>query len=145
MHQARSLGVGFNRLDSVARAMGLGGHVDDYRAGLRSLASSDQSSVLSELGISLDGTASELDPKTLALIRLGALIAVDGSDSCYRWSVDAALAAGATVDEIVGTLMAVAATVGFARSVSAAPQVASALGYDIDQALEAFDDDDASV
>ena len=48
-------------------------------------------------------------------------------------------ASGATVDEIVGVLIAVAQTVGLARVASAAPAVALALGYDIDAALEAHD------
>ena len=47
-----------------------------------------------------------------------------------------ALAAGASIDEIVGTLIAVAPTVGLARVVSAAPELALALGYDVDAALE---------
>ena len=41
-----------------------------------------------------------------------------------------------TVDEIVGTLIAVAPIVGTARVVSAAPELALALGYDIEAALE---------
>ena len=45
-------------------------------------------------------------------------------------------AAGATVDEAVGTLLAVAPTVGFARVVAATSPLALAIGYDIDDALE---------
>ena len=51
-----------------------------------------------------------------------------------------ALAAGATVDEIVGVLIAVAPNVGLARIVSAASEVALAIGYDIDAALESDDE-----
>lgn len=47
---------------------------------------------------------------------------------------------GATVEEIVGVLIAVAPTVGVARIVSAAPELALAVGYDIDSALERFDE-----
>jgi hypothetical protein len=36
-------------------------------------------------------------------------------------------------------LIAVAPTVGLARAVSAAPELALAIGYDIDAALEAID------
>ena len=46
---------------------------------------------------------------------------------------------GATVDEIVGVLIAVAQTVGLAR-VSSPLQRSRALGYDIDAALEAHDE-----
>lgn len=54
--------------------------------------------------------------------------------------VGAPLASGATVEEIVGVLIAVAPTVGVARIVSAAPELALAVGYDIDSALERFDE-----
>jgi 4-carboxymuconolactone decarboxylase len=47
-----------------------------------------------------------------------------------------ALAAGVTVDEIVGVLIAVAPTVGIAKAVSAAPELGVAIGYDTDSALE---------
>jgi 4-carboxymuconolactone decarboxylase len=53
-------------------------------------------------------------------------------------AAEAALNAGATADEIVGTLVAVAPVTGLARVISAIPGVALAIGYDIDQAFEAF-------
>jgi hypothetical protein len=56
-----------------------------------------------------------------------------------------ALASGATVDEIVGVLIAVAPTVGLARVVSAAPEVAFAIGYDIDAALEEANGKDTTL
>ena len=52
-----------------------------------------------------------------------------------------ALTAGASIDEIVGTLIAVVPTVGLARAVSAAPELALALGYDVEAALEAPGED----
>jgi alkylhydroperoxidase/carboxymuconolactone decarboxylase family protein YurZ len=55
--------------------------------------------------------------------------------------VEAALAAGATADEIVGALIAVAPITGLARVVSATPEVALSIGYDIDQAFEASGSD----
>ena len=72
-----------------------------------------------------------------ALVRLGAALAIDAAPSWYRSNVDVAVLAGASVDEIVGTLIAIAPIVGLARVVSAAPQLALALGYDVDAALEA--------
>ena len=44
------------------------------------------------------------------------------------------------VDEIVGTLIAVAPVIGLARVVSDAPELALALGYDVEAALEAQGD-----
>ena len=52
------------------------------------------------------------------------------------------MAAGATDDEIADVLLAIAPVVGLARVVCAAPDVAIALGYDIEAALEEPDDDD---
>jgi 4-carboxymuconolactone decarboxylase len=65
---------------------------------------------------------SGLDQKTQALVRLGAALAIDAAPSSYQSMIDVALAAGADIDEVVGTLIAVAPTVGLARVVSAAPE-----------------------
>jgi hypothetical protein len=54
-----------------------------------------------------------------------------------RRQLDGSRRTGATFDEIVGCLIAVAPVVGLARVVSAAPELALALGYDVDAALEA--------
>jgi len=109
----------------------------DYKETLRRLALSDESFVDSVLGMGHDTVdASRLDPKTHALVRLGASLAIDAAPSSYQANIEVALAAGANIDEIVGTLIAVAPTVGLARVVSAAPELALALGYDVDAALE---------
>jgi 4-carboxymuconolactone decarboxylase len=108
---------------------------------LRCLALGDERYIKDVLAMQLTNVdASGLDPKTHALVRLGALIALDASQSSFQWNAATALASGATVDEIVGVLIAVAQTVGLARVASAAPAVALALGYDIDAALEAHDE-----
>jgi alkylhydroperoxidase/carboxymuconolactone decarboxylase family protein YurZ len=85
---------------------------------------------------------SRLDQKTHALVRLGAALAIDAAPSSYQATIDMALAAGASIDEVVGTLIAVAPTVGLARVVSAAPELALALGYDLDAALEAPEEEE---
>ena len=48
---------------------------------------------------------------------------------------------GATAEEIVGTLIAVAPITGVAQVVAATPAVARSLGYDLDWAFEALDSD----
>ena len=83
-----------------------------------------------------DGSAG-LDPKTLALVRLAALIAVGGSGPSFGAHADAAVSAGATAAEIVDVLVGVVPTVGLPRVVAAAPEVGMALGYDINGELEA--------
>src|SRR3954451_16564763 len=110
----------------------------EYQETLRSLALNDDHFVQSVLGMGRDTVAaSRLDPKTHALVRLGALLAITAAPSSYHESVEAALAAGSMLDEIVGVLIAVAPAIGLARVVSAAPELALALGYDVNAALEA--------
>ncbi len=112
--------------------------MDPYKETLRCLALNDEGFVESVLGLGRDTVdVSGLDQKTHALVRLGAALAVDAAPSSYQSAIDPALAAGATIDEIVGTLIAVAPTVGLARVVSAAPELALALGYDLEAAFEA--------
>ena len=109
-----------------------------YKDTLRRLTLNDAQFVDSVLGMGHDTVdASRLDPKTHALLRLAASLAVDAAPSSYQPIVERAQAAGATVDEIVECLIAVAPNVGLARVVSAAPELALALGYDVDAALEA--------
>ena len=82
---------------------------------------------------------SGLDEKTAALARLAALVALRAAPASYHRCVERALAAGASVDDVVDTLKAVAPSVGLARVVAAAPGLALAVGYDIDAALETVD------
>jgi alkylhydroperoxidase/carboxymuconolactone decarboxylase family protein YurZ len=80
--------------------------------------------------------ASHQDPKTHGLVRLASLVAVDAATPSYLAAVEAARDGGATDDEIVGTLVALAPIVGIARVVSAAPKLGLALGFDVTSALE---------
>ena len=84
-----------------------------------------------------------LDPKTEALVRLAALVALDSSAACYQELVCAAVELGATEQEVIDTMIAVASTVGLARLVSASPRVALGLGYDVEAAFERLDPVDA--
>jgi alkylhydroperoxidase/carboxymuconolactone decarboxylase family protein YurZ len=87
------------------------------------------------LGLGLAGTQA-LDAKTVALLRLGAVVAIGSAGVCLEWSTGRALAAGATEDEIADVLVAVAPVVGLSWVVAAAPEVATALDYDVVAALE---------
>jgi alkylhydroperoxidase/carboxymuconolactone decarboxylase family protein YurZ len=77
-----------------------------------------------------------LDARTRAMLDLAMLIAVDGPASAFETAASAAMAAGATKDELVEILIAAAPTVGTAHVVAAAPKLALAMGYDVDAALE---------
>jgi 4-carboxymuconolactone decarboxylase len=116
------------------------GQTARFQDTLRRLAMIDEAFVEDEarLGLGLDDT-SALDPKTAALLRVGASVAI-GSPVCLEWSAGRALAAGASEDEIADVLLAIAPVAGLGRVVCAAPDVATALGYDIVAALEEPDD-----
>jgi 4-carboxymuconolactone decarboxylase len=107
----------------------------DYTDVLRSLAIEDP-----QFAVHLakrDKTAlAVLDPKTVALARIAALVAIGGALPTYSALTDAAIGMGATPEEIVEVLVAIVPTVGLPRAVSAAPNVAMALGYDVADALE---------
>jgi hypothetical protein len=51
------------------------------------------------------------------------------------------LSTAATPDQILGTMLAVAPISGIARVVQATPDVALAMGYDLDAAFEELDPD----
>ena len=108
-----------------------------FQETLRRLAMIDEGFVEDQarLGLGLVST-SALDPKTAALLQVGVLVAIGSPAVCLEWSTGRALAAGATEDEIADVLLAIAPVAGLGRIVSAAPDVATALGYDIAAALE---------
>ncbi len=109
---------------------------------LRRLGIQDEDVIESLFATRLDNReASGLDAKTHALVRLGALLALGAAPVSFHCNVQAAIVAGATDEEIVGTLIAVAPVIGMARVISATPKVALPMGYDIDEALEALEGD----
>jgi alkylhydroperoxidase/carboxymuconolactone decarboxylase family protein YurZ len=74
---------------------------------------------------------SGLDPRSFALVKIAALIALDAPPASYMWQVSNALDAGATPGEILGVLRAVAPQVGGPRAVAAAPEIMIALGLSL--------------
>ncbi|MGN6172780.1 MAG: carboxymuconolactone decarboxylase family protein [Streptosporangiaceae bacterium] len=108
-----------------------------FQENLRRLAMIDDGFVEdhARLGLALDTTPG-LNPKTAALLQLAAVVATGSPGVCLEWSTTRALAAGASEDEVVGVLLAIAPVTGLGRIVAAAPEVAIALGYDIAAALE---------
>jgi 4-carboxymuconolactone decarboxylase len=97
------------------------------------------SMIMSAAGLGVPG-AWFLNPKTAALVRVGALAAIGSQPVCLEWSTTRALAVGATEDEIIDVLLAIAPVIGLGRIVGAAAGVADALGYHIEAALEEPDD-----
>jgi len=100
---------------------------------LRRLALNDERSVSRVLAgepVIADGGA--LPPKVEALIRLAALLTVGAATTSLRPMVQLTRGLGGTEDEIVAVLVAIGPALGLARLVSAAPRLALALGYDLD-------------
>jgi 4-carboxymuconolactone decarboxylase len=111
-----------------------------FQETLRRLALIDEGFVESEAGLTLGpGGISALDPKTAALLQVGASVTIGSSAVCLQWSASRAMAAGASEDEIAEVLLAIAPVTGLGRIAAAAPDVAIALGYDVAAALEELD------
>jgi 4-carboxymuconolactone decarboxylase len=109
----------------------------DYKTTLRKLALRDDRYIDALLAHD-DTSAVEtgLEPRVRALVQLGALVAVDAAPPSYMSVAEEALGAGATYEDIVGSLIVVMPVVGVPRVVSAAPNLGLALGYDVGEALE---------
>ena len=104
----------------------------DYTERLRRLAIND--AIFADRAAGPDGLELEaLDAKSLALVRIAALVAVGGAVPSFGAQVDAAVTAGASTTEIVDVLVGVVPTVGLPCVVAAAPRLALALGYDIEK------------
>jgi len=87
--------------------------------------------------VSLDRT--DLDPRSLILVRLAALIAVDAPASSYLFHIAPAASVGVTLDQAQDVLVAVAPIAGTARTLSAATKIVEALGL----AIQLADQSDA--
>jgi alkylhydroperoxidase/carboxymuconolactone decarboxylase family protein YurZ len=105
--------------------------VRDVEEALRKLTLHDDVFIEAALGCTPRAASYGLDPKTLALARLAALIALGGSLGSYLARVDAAVTEGATPEEIVGILIGVAHDVGETRAITAATSIGPALGFDV--------------
>ena len=86
--------------------------------------------------------ASGLDARSLMLVRIAALIAVDAPPASYLLNLMAADAAGVDGETIRDVVTAIAPIVGTARTASAVGNVVSALGFaELVVELEDVDDD----
>jgi alkylhydroperoxidase/carboxymuconolactone decarboxylase family protein YurZ len=79
---------------------------------------------------------SGLDPRSFALVKIAALVALDSPPASYMWQVSNALDAGATPRDILGVLRAVAPQVGGPKAISAAPEIMVALGLSLPDGQE---------
>jgi alkylhydroperoxidase/carboxymuconolactone decarboxylase family protein YurZ len=110
----------------------------EYTEALRRMAIADSDYTAALLRAD-DRVVPEVDPKTLALVRIAALAGAGASVHSYAVEVDKALCAGAMAAEIVSVLTGIAPVIGSAALAAAAPALALALGYDTEVALERLD------
>jgi 4-carboxymuconolactone decarboxylase len=75
--------------------------------------------------------ATGLDPRSYALVKIAALVALDSPPASYMWQVANAIDAGASPKDILGVLRAVAPQVGGPKAISAAPEIMVALGLSL--------------
>ncbi|NKQ52317.1 carboxymuconolactone decarboxylase [Amycolatopsis sp. K13G38] len=75
-----------------------------------------------------------LDPASLVLVRLAALIAVDAPPASYLAHVGPATESGVTLEQVQDVLVAVAPIVGTPHTFSAARNIVEALGFAIELA-----------
>jgi len=107
--------------------------MDEVERLLRRLALNDEKVVGLVLSRSAGASAPRaLDRKAEALVQVGALLSVGAPTASLRWTVEHAQSTGATDEEILGVLVAIGPAVGLARVVAGAPQLALAMGYEID-------------
>lgn len=78
--------------------------------------------------------ASSLDPKTLMLVRIAALVAIDAPPASYMLNLAAAKDSGIDEEQVRGVFTAIAPIVGTARVASAMGKIVRALGLAIELA-----------
>jgi hypothetical protein len=83
--------------------------------------------------------ASGLDPRTYSIVKIAGLVGMNGSAASFAWQIGMARDSGVTDSDISGILIALAPTIGTARLVAAASEIAAA----IDVELEDDDESDA--
>ena len=78
---------------------------------------------------------SGLDPRSFALVKIAALMALDAPPASYLWQVGNALDDGVTAEDLIGVLRAVAPQIGGPKTVAAAPELMVALGLALPEDL----------
>ena len=102
---------------------------DKMQEALAELALGDPELLAKALGLRSDlQQETGLDPRTYALVKVAALIALDAPPASYLWQVGNALDAGVTAEDLIGVLRAVMPQVGLPKIVAAAPELMVALG-----------------
>ena len=105
---------------------------DDTRNILDALAHGDPDLLAAGLEVRAEWKdRSGLDARSYALVKLAAIIALDAPPASYLWQVSNALDAGATPEDLLGVLIAIAPQIGGPKLVAAAPELMVALGLSL--------------
>jgi len=105
---------------------------EDTRQLLTALALGDPDLLAAGLEIRAEWKArSGLDARSYALVKLAAIMALDAPPASYLWQVANALEAGATPEDLIGVMIAIAPQIGGPRLVAAAPELMVALGLSL--------------
>jgi 4-carboxymuconolactone decarboxylase len=106
----------------------------DTHDALKGVSAGDLGIIESAVGLrEAHQEATGLDARTFSLVKIAALIALDAPPASYAWQVPNALAEGATPEDLLGVLRAVAPQVGGPRVVAAAPELMLAMGLALDE------------
>lgn len=83
----------------------------------------------------------ELDPATMLMVRLAALVAVDAPPASYLMHIGPAVESGITLEQVQDVLITVAPITGAPRVLSATRKITDALGFAI-ALVDAMDEAD---
>ena len=81
-------------------------------------------------------SAAGLDPRTFALVKIAAMIALDAPPVSYAREIGDAVQDLVTPEDLLGVLRAVAPQVGGPRVVAAAPELILALGLSLPESTD---------
>lgn len=102
----------------------------DISTTMRALSSMDPDIMEGLVGARIENMeASGLSGREYALVKIAGLVGIDASPASYAWQVGFAKENGVTDEEILGVLVALSSTVGHARIVTAATELAFAMGF----------------
>jgi len=108
----------------------------DVEDDLRRLTINNESTVASVLARRNQSVTEPERARELSLARLAAVIAVGGSSPAFSQAIGDAERHGATPDEILDVMCAIASVIGTARVADAAPLVAQSMGIDLQFSFE---------
>lgn len=106
----------------------------DTATTLRGLAALDLPLLESLVGAHMENAEeSGLPHREYALIKIAALVALGAPRASYAWQVAFARESGVDDDDLIGVLIGLAPTVGMAKTISGASEIAYALGFDLEE------------